>query len=405
MSHSYTRQEQQTDINSGYFWYERNIIIPKSVSDEILRLENEDSPGTACETIESGYDSTPGDNQTLDLELECDQDKRLQEAFPFPYLFASLSPQLKILSKHQVWARYEQLATITADRDEAKKIKAQLDLIRERGEFRNLVTVPPTWRSDLDTLGENHPNFAKVVQYLRTVCARALAGDSVMRPGNILLDGPPGCGKTYFAKKLAGVFGMDFHEIHLEATQTAGEIIGDSDSYHDAKPGKLFDIITTGSTTSPLILMDEICKQSGDSRFNPASALYRIFEKETAKTFTDTKEHWLSLDVSHIFLVCTSNAYENIEPALRSRLKRFSIEMPADPTAIIHSIFVQLMNSNSTGGEMALSSSAVESLMTQAPRRIRQLLEDAIGSALYHERNVVLPEDLDIELARAPMGF
>jgi ATP-dependent Lon protease len=238
------------------------------------------------------------------------------------------------------------------------------------------------------------------------VCAVAERIDGVPRPANILLNGPPGCGKTYFARKLAACFATEFHAIHLESIQTASEIVGDSDSYRSAAPGMLYNFLTNGKFGNPLILLDEICKMSGDSRFTPGSALLRLLEKETAKEFADNAENWCKLDMSMVFFVATSNTLDTISAPIRSRLKTFEIDMPKDPAAIILNIFDQAIDANYMAfAHMTLSTPALSALMSQSPRRIRQLIEDALGKALYEGRETVMACDVQVEPVKKSIGF
>lgn len=124
--------------------------------------------------------------------------------------------------------RYKNIGAIASDNDERRQIKARLDAVRASGDRRLLVTISDNWRAELNRLEENHQNFSGVIDYIRAAYATAELHDRVARPGNILLDGPPGCGKTYFAKKLAECMGVKFRSISMESMQAGFELLGTS---------------------------------------------------------------------------------------------------------------------------------------------------------------------------------
>ena len=57
--------------------------------------------------------------------------------------------------------------------------------------------------------------YKNVKEQLRNAVATILSGSNI-KPNGILLYGPPGCGKSFFAEKLAEEFGIKFIKIHLD---------------------------------------------------------------------------------------------------------------------------------------------------------------------------------------------
>jgi len=329
-----------------------------------------------------------------------------QQDLPFCTRTLYGSECMQIFDQEAVQTRYGMIQSLSGDRDERTKIKARLDNLKKNGNLRLLAKIPKQWRDALDTLESNHPNFYEIIDYIRGVFAIAERCDGIPAPANILIDGPPGCGKTYFTKKLAECLGTEFYTLHLETMQTAAEIVGDSDTYRSSAPGALYNALVDGMFANPVFLLDEICKMGGDERFRPQTALYRVFERETAKTFTDNAEPWLKLDLSRVFFICTSNNSEAVDFAILSRLKKFTVEMPSDPTKIIENIFQELKRERpSAFTDVTIEESATSLLAKQSPRRIRQLLEDAIGHALYRQRTKVVATDIQLEEPRRTMGF
>ncbi|GGE82127.1 AAA family ATPase [Massilia psychrophila] len=406
--HYSTPDEKKSDLKSGFLLYDSLLLTPFAFAKEIAAKEKLALAMKKVKALiaSAGPAVDPHDPDNWEPALDDGGLSKAVSAYPFPLPPSPISEFIQIYEQEAVHHRYSRIESLTGDRDERTKIKERLNTLRHNGEYRRLAKIPTSWRSTLNSLEIDHPNFTPVIEYLRGVFAIAERCDGVPVFGNIIIDGPPGCGKTYFSKKLAQCLGTEFHALHLETMQTAGEIVGDSDSYRSSAPGALYNAMVDGKFANPVVLMDEICKMGGDERFRPQTALYRIFERETAKTFSDCSEPWLTLDLSHVLFLCTSNNYDAVDPAIRSRLKRFTVGMPIDPTQIIRNIFQQLQRERSTAfADVTLAQSAVDVLVTQSPRRIRQLLEDGIGAALYRERTHVIGSDIDVESVRRPMGF
>lgn len=405
----YTRDAER-DLKAGYDLYKNALLVPLSLKAEI-DLEEKRLKALSAESFAKSEEKFPENNDDLESAIvvaddDDEIDANLIRDFPFPQTPDSSIACVKIYDRRAVLRRYKNIDSISSDSDERKQIKSRMDLVRASGDRRLLVTISDSWREDLNRLEENHQNFSHVIDYMRAAYATAELHDGVARPGNILLDGPPGCGKTYFAKKLAEFMSVKFRSISMESKQAGFELMGTANGYRNSSTGILYDYLVSCTHANQLILLDEVCKIAGDDRYSPLSALYRLLEKETAKTFNDLSENYLKLDYSHAFFVCTSNNYENIDYSLRSRLRRFEIKMPDDATVIVWNIF-NALKAEMPGpfGYMRLSNCAVKVLMQQSPRRIKQLLEDGLGAALYERRSDVLASDIKVEQVKPSIGF
>lgn len=381
----------------GYDWNTKHVLLPISVLHE-LRMETqrlkaeeeraEEARRVARDAMRKAQDQGRG---------------HAQHSFPAP---PCDGPYLKIFERHELFAREDKLASLTGDHEEKQAMRALVARLSALGEYRRLATIPLDWKCRLAELENNYPNFYSVIRYLRGVCALAEWQDGVPHPVHIVLDGPPGVGKTHFTKRLGEFFNTDFHAVHLESMQSSGELLGEADFYRNAKPGRLFDAMIDGRYANPIIMLGEICKIAGDERFDPRNALYRLLERDTSKCFTDSCARWLTLDYSKAWFICTSNRYDSIDPALRSRLKRFKVSAPKDPTVIIRNIFAALKSELPVGCDcITLADETVELLKSHPPRQIRQMLEVAVGMALANERRSVLPIDVEVEVHERRIGF
>lgn len=290
-----------------------------------------------------------------------------------------------------------QASALTQD---ARRITNLTAALRARGTMRKLATVKPTWRTDLEDMARQFPNFVQVVDYLRGMFALASHGDGVPMLAPMLFVGPPGVGKTYFAMHLAKYFGSGFQTVHIETAQTSSVLSGSDEHWGNTKTGAVFNAIVEGEYANPVFFLDEIDK-AFEGEHDPLMSLYCLLESETAMVFTDASYPWLpGIDASHIVWICTCNEVGLVPAPLLDRLRRFDI---AGPTAsqgrqIVQSLMARLaqeLPENLRG--MRLTRGALDVLMVMSPRQARAALLEAIGMAAYRQKMCVSVRDIVID--------
>ncbi|PCI58513.1 MAG: hypothetical protein COB35_13650, partial [Gammaproteobacteria bacterium] len=137
-------------------------------------------------------------------------------------------------------------------------------------------------------------------------------------------------------------------------------------------------------TFQPLILIDELCMARDNTSDSVIQPLYSLFDREQRKCF---KEHYLALelDLSGTLIITTTNNFEQLKPALKSRLVNFEIKPPTKKQ--MHGIVATLYNESLT--ELALTpyfkpelpSTVLSLLAKTSPRVAKEEIRLAIGQA------------------------
>ena len=275
-----------------------------------------------------------------------------------------------------------------------ESLKSWYDRMRDLGGSRYIIK--PSTTAAVDDLCETSPNFVDVVDDLRKYLALAVAGNEAVQFTPILLLGEPGLGKTYFAKRLAQALGTGFEFVSMSSLTAGWVLSGASAQWNNARPGKVAKTLIEGEYANPVVVLDEVDKAGGDSRYDPMGALYELLERGTAAHFKDEFID-VDMDASHILWVATANDESTIPEPILNRMNVYAIERPDADGAhrIALAVYHEILDAHHWPFPHEPSESVLDRLSAVPPRDMRKLLVDGFGTARLAHRDFLVPEDID----------
>lgn len=154
---------------------------------------------------------------------------------------------------------------------------------------------------------------------LRNPEMRRLYGKSLK--GGLMLYGPPGCGKTYIARALAGEMGASFMNITL--TDILDQYIGNSEA-------NLHSLFETARAHAPVVLFLDEIDAIGQKRSQSTSSGWRGVTNQLL-----TEMDGIDGTNEGVFILAATNVPWDVDPALRrpGRFDRSVAVLPPDEPA------------------------------------------------------------------------
>lgn len=269
--------------------------------------------------------------------------------------------------------------------------------------------VKPSGLPVMDHLYDDLPNFFEVLDDVKRQLALCEDSRDALEITPLLLLGPPGIGKTHFARELAQLLGTGMGFISM-SSMTAGWVLsGASSQWKGARPGKVFETLVDGQYANPVMVVDEIDKAGGEHAYDPLGALYSLLEHDTAGSFIDEFAE-VPIDASQVIWVATANDARGIPDPILNRMNVYEVQAPDRDAArqIAAKLYASIRAGHDWGNRFDEQASAdvLDRMSEMAPREMRRAWMTAFGNARLDRRSQVSPADLpDAGLRRTPMGF
>jgi len=197
----------------------------------------------------------------------------------------------------------------------------------------------------------------------------------------LALVGPPGVGKTLFARALAGGFGLPFYQVSLGGMKDSSILKGHSYTYIGAKPGIIASALTQMKHNNGIIYLDELDKiqESEDGGKQVISTLIHILDFTQNHDFRDMYMPEIPLNLSNIFFVLSFNDINKIDKILLDRLEIVHMEgyMLADKLLICKKhIIPKIISDMNFGNDIHISDDVIAYIINKSKNKeagVRQL--------------------------------
>lgn len=300
-----------------------------------------------------------------------------------------------------------------ADGEDATRLTRLFESVRARGEFRKLARVPAKWRWSVHRLAQQFPNFAEVTDFLCAMFALAEHANGVPEIPPLLFNGPPGTGKSLFARALSELLGAGMVEVHMETAQCTSTLTGSAEHWSNTKPGAVCTALLERDYANMVFFGDEVDKAVDHER-DPLSSFLLLLDPVASRAFTDQSCPWMTMDASRLVWVCTANDADRLPAPLLDRFRVFDIEEPSDAqvSSMVREMFKSLVATlPPPASDIRLTAGAVERLCAFSLRQARMVLREVVGAALYRGRKRIRDADIPLPLGdeeqmpSPPIGF
>jgi len=270
-------------------------------------------------------------------------------------------------------------------------------------------SVKPSGLPVMDELYESLPNFKLALDDVKRHLALSQDCSDSLQLTPMLLLGPPGVGKTHFARQIAELLGTGMNLVPM-SSMTAGWLLsGSSSQWKGSRPGKVFEALVDGQFANPVIVVDEIDKAATEAQYDPLGALYSLLEHDSAQHFIDEFAE-VPIDASGVIWVTTANDEHAIPDPILNRMNVFQIEAPdAEASRKIASRMYQQIRSEHGWGsffELEPGEDALDALIDLAPREMRRAWMTGFGNARLRGSDQVKAADLPAQTPlRRRVGF
>ena len=240
------------------------------------------------------------------------------------------------------------------------------------------------------------PNFAGVLQLVRTAVLAALHTKTPIRIPPLLLLGPPGVGKTFVSSGIASALGTAVTRVDYAGGTGLNPLGGTNRIWRGADVGAVARALIGGKTSSPIFLLDEIDKPCLTNDGDPRAVLHQLLEPDQAKQFRDECLE-VRTSADEAIWIATANTVGSMPRSLLDRFHIFDIAPPsADQMKVVVRTLIEAISRERFHGWFTgeISDDVVDRVRSTHPRRARRIIELACQAAAAANRTSVTAWDV-----------
>ncbi len=325
---------------------------------------------------------------------------------PSPEARAPRIPIARMRSLYRLDAVSQRLAKLQ-QQQEHEHLRTTYERMLEKGADR--FQVKPAGLPAMDHLYDELPNFHDALDDVKRQIALCQDSRDALEIMPILLLGPPGVGKTHFAREIAELLGTGMGFISMSSLTAGWVLSGASSQWKGARPGKVFETLVDGEYANPVMVVDEIDKARGEHAYDPLGALYGLMEHDTAEAFTDEFAE-VPIDASQVIWVATANDERAIPEPILNRMNVYQVQAPdrAAARAIAQRLYAEIRADHDWGQRFdpVPHADVLDRLAELAPREMRRALMTGFGNARLAGCDAIRLDDLPASGGRrAKIGF
>ena len=301
----------------------------------------------------------------------------------------------------------QRLAKLQSQMQEHDGLRSTYERMLELGPER--FQVKPAGLPSMDYLYDELPNFHEALDDLKRQIALCQDSRDALEITPILLLGPPGVGKTHFAREVAELLGTGMGFISMSSLTAGWVLSGSSSQWKGARPGKVFETLVDGQYANPVMVVDEIDKARSEHAYDPLGSLYSLMEHDTAASFVDEFAE-VPIDASQVIWIATANDERSIPEPILNRMNVYQVQAPDHDAGrtIARRLYDEIRGDHDWGQRFAPEprSEVLDRLADLPPRDMRRAWMTGFGNARLASHDEVRPDDLPATgPRRARIGF